>query len=72
MSCPRAVTERVHSFNKGVRPGEAAEKLVRLILRVSTYDLKEFFSNVDRAKFMEDLRELINLIKAEDHTRRWF
>lgn len=41
-------------------------------LNVETFDLKDFFTNVPRATFREDVQEALSLIRAKDPDAKWF
>lgn len=70
---PRQVTEAIHEFNGGLRPGdEGAEKQKDRKLKVETYDLKDFFTNVPRARFRQDVLDALELIRARSPGVRWF
>ena len=50
MNHPRGITEKVEKFNE-----ERREKKERGDLQISTYDVSDFFTNISREKFLEDL-----------------
>ena len=71
ISNPRGVTEEVHKFNverkaKTKRTGRATS------IGIRTFDLKDFFTNVPRLKFVEALRDGLQLAKAMDPRMRFF
>ena len=47
---PRAVAERVHQYQEGRGREEMDGSL-----KVGTYDIKNFFTNIDRSLFLADL-----------------
>ena len=58
MNHPRKITERVEKFNEERRDrGEVGE------LSIETYDVQDFFTNINRDIFLEDL------IKARERIR---
>ena len=61
MNHPRGITERVERLNE-----ERRERKERGKLNVGTYDISDFFTNVDRAQFRQDLLE------ARDRMRQRF
>ena len=61
MSHPRGITERVERFNEERRERKEAGRL-----QVYTYDVSDFFTNISREKFLEDL------IAARDRVRERF
>ena len=68
---PREVTERVHEMNGGRRKTEAGKGHGEEMM-VQTYDLKDFFTNVDRESFMEDIRKAVGELEAAQPRMRWF
>ena len=50
MNHPRGITERVEKFNE-----ERRERKEMGDLHVATYDVSDFFTNISRERFLEDL-----------------
>jgi hypothetical protein len=71
ISNPRGVTEAVHRFN--VERKEKDKRTGRTTtISIRTFDLKDFFTNVPRLKFVAALREGLQLAKAMDPRLRFF
>ena len=68
---PREVTERVHEYNGGRRRSKAGMEQGQQV-KVQTYDLKDFFTNVDREEFMVDIRRALGELRAAQPRMRWF
>lgn len=47
-------------------------KMAHRRLKVETFDLKDFFTNVPRRVFREDVQEALSLIRAKDPEVKWF
>ncbi len=41
-------------------------------VKIQTYDLKDFFTNVDREEFMVDIRRALGELRAAQPRMRWF
>ena len=61
MNNPRGITERMERFNE-----ERRDRKEPGSLQVSTYDVSDFFTNISREKFLEDL------VAARDRIRDRF
>lgn len=72
VTSPREVTERVHSFNKGSRGEEENKEEEDAWVRIRTYDLKDFFTRVNRLTFMNDLKNLRERIREENRRFKYF
>lgn len=74
VTSPREVTERVHTFNGGSRGDEEEEEKEDESewIRIRTYDLKDFFTRVNRLTFMNDLTEIRQEIRAEKRKFKYF
>jgi hypothetical protein len=71
ISHPRAVTEAVHLYNMNKKMKEKRTGIPTSI-RIRSFDLKEFFTNVPREKFVEALRLGMQMAKAMDPRMRYF
>ena len=64
------MTETIHKYNvERSKKGRAGEKKQ---VAIYTFDLKNFFTNVPREKFLESLRQAIQMIRAMDPGIRFF
>ena len=61
MNNPRGITERVEKFNE-----ERRDRKEPSSLQISTYDVSDFFTNISREKFLQDL------VAARDRIRDRF
>jgi hypothetical protein len=71
ISHPRAVTEAVHMYNMTRKAKEKSTGKATSI-SIRTFDLKDFFTNVPRDKFVEALKLGLQMAKAMDPRMRFF
>ena len=69
---PKGVAERVHAYNKGYRWDKSRREVAQRQLRVRTWDLQDFFTNIPRQAFISDLKHVIDAMKAAPERPRYF
>ena len=67
MNHPRGITERVEKFNE-----ERKELNEKGSLSITTYDVSDFFTNISRERFMEDLGKARDRIRERHPTANYF
>ena len=67
MNHPRGITERVEKFNE-----ERKELNEKGSLSITTYDVSDFFTNISRGRFMEDLGKARDRIRERHPTANYF
>ena len=69
---PKGVAEKIHAYNKGYRWDKSAREVAQRSLRIDTYDLQAFSTNIPRAAFLNDLQKAIDDMEAAPERPRWF
>ena len=78
---PRVITEKVHNFNLRSSEDEFLDeqqdmtgdlKKGQRMIQITTHDLKDFFTNVSRRRFCEDIQGIIRDIKQQHPGVRFF
>ena len=67
MNHPRGITERVEKFNV-----ERKERGETGNLKIATYDVSDFFTNICRETFLQDLVAARERIRERDPTANYF
>ena len=67
MNHPRGITERVERFNQ-----ERKEMKEEGELSIATYDISDFFTNICRETFLQDLVAARERIRERDPTANYF
>lgn len=72
MACgnPRVATERAERFNKMY--DEDGDEDCERNIEVSTWDLKDFFTNISRNRFKKDVNEPLRRIRERHPDARFF
>ena len=61
----------MHEYNGGRRRSKAGKEQGQQV-KIQTYDLKDFFTNVDREEFMVDIRRALGELRAAQPRMKWF
>ncbi len=62
----------MHKFNDNVHIADKASKVWQRKLVLKTFDLKDFFTNVNRTRFMMDIDKMLQEIQEYDKKARFF
>lgn len=68
----RTILERVHRFNRQHREPKDNTEVGERELEYRTFDLKDFFTNVDRVQFAEDLRKIMAELRHANQGAEYF
>ena len=69
---PRAATERAHSFNQGLRDATEDEEMRNRQLIIRTFDIRDFFTNIPRGRFLLELERSVAEVKRKTGGARFF
>ena len=82
VSNPRVVTEKVFEFNHGLRETDGPmdgddsdqeeDSIFQRRLSIETFDLKDFFTNVNRQEFGRFVEQYIARIRQDNPGANWF